>query len=279
MYDIDILEKEIDSAKQLENITEAMQQAAALYLTKFRKTVLDSRQYVNQMWATYDVVRKCNKSSSVLKSGGSVIAITPNRGMYGSLVEKAVSTAVELSRERRLNVIIAGDKGRYEAEKSGKMRYSNFAYDDKFAQNSFLELAKKVVENETIVIVYPKFMAAFDQKIDYVEVGNISKKSPDIIKGKEEKPIIASKRYYFDPDIDKLARYFDSALLSLIIYKYFVEATLAYRGSQMIAMKRAHDNAKEVVETGQKRYFKIKRELVDSKLREIAAGRELWERN
>ncbi len=273
MIELDKLKKEIDTASQLRNIAQASEQAAALYIVRTREKVLGSRSYFEQIWKTYDVVRKLNITDQSNKSGGIIVTITPNKGMYGDLVNKVVLKSQEIVKKGKYDWVVAGKKGKSSPYLNDR-KFQYFEYSDVFSNEEIAKLIDITSKYAEVIVVYPKYNAAFDQSINVIKLGDVNKKDETV-----EDNAVKTKQYVIDPDIAKIDMYFDKKLQSIILYKYFIEAMLAFKASQMIVMKRAYDNADEMFKESTKKYFIAKREMVDSKLREISAGRMMWEGN
>jgi F0F1-type ATP synthase gamma subunit len=84
---------------------------------------------------------------------------------------------------------------------------------------------------------------------------------------------VEAGRFIIEPDAQSLANYVNETIVGLSLYHYFAEAMLAYSAAQMIAMRTSYENAKEESKKLHSSYHRARREIIDSKLRELYGSR------
>lgn len=273
MISLEELKKEIERYQQLEGITQAVEQSSASYIVKVRNQILANRVFFEEAWSCYDLYRKIvyNTKKKRIKGNQAIVLITPNQGLYGVLLTQAIGEVIKQYDEQKADLIIIGKKGRAIAGSlTAKTKYYDLQDDFTYEQ---LEPTIETVSNYSgIRIVYPKYYSAFVQKI---EVKNLEDESFDQAPTTEDIKILNLKRYVLDPDQLTFEKYFDKAVIGLILFRYFTESMLAYKAAQMTAMRRAHDNAHKELLLAKFNYSKNHRETVDGHLRELNAARNL----
>ena len=270
----DELKKQIESTIQLENITQAFEQSAALYLFKTKNKILKSRKFFIEAWATFDIVKQLVIPSKITSSKKLIIAISPNQGMYGNLMWKLIDKVEKLYQEQRANLIVIGKKGKSHFSRDKVRSVVFFELPDETNYPQISEVADAITKYSQISIVYPRYISLFEQEIVVVRLNEGKEQAKESV----QKEKIDTKRYLFDPNWLEVAGYFDKAMLSLIFYGYFSESMLAYKAAQMVAMKKAYDNAKDNLVELKFKYSRMNRELIDSRMRELLAARKIWEK-
>ena len=270
MGEIEQLKKKIVAASQLENISLALQQSAAIYLYKTKSGVLKSRPFLKEAWNTYALVQQIKLPKVVQSNTSVVIAVAPNRGMYGKLVWQVIDEAKKLILNNNADVILVGTKT-YSLARDERIhsKVTKFDLDDNYTYESAGGIVDKVLEYGDIRIVYPEYHDAFDQRV-------VSASLRDIAKVRDSS-VVEIRRYTFDPDVMEVKNYFDKAVLNLLLYRYLCESMLSYKAAEITAMKRAHDSAHDQVIADKFIYFRAMRAIVDVRLRETFSSKILME--
>jgi len=268
------LKKNIERYRELQEITQALEQSAASYIVKVRDQVLKSRDFYEESWATYNLYQKIvfGTSKKKLTSSSAILLISPNQGMYGAMLWRALDELKNQYAKGKADIFIVGKKARALVPEKLFANVKYFDLPEELSLQSLNELITAISKYSNLRLIYPKYISAFEQKIDVKELivdENLAEPTGEEIK------ILNRKRYILDPDQLSLEQYFSSAVIGLILFRYFIESLLAYKAAQMIAMKRAHDNASKELETAKFRYSRDHRELIDSRLRELNSSRNI----
>jgi ATP synthase F1 gamma subunit len=266
----DELKKEINSMVQLQNITQAFEQSAAAFIFKTRKKILEARPFIEQAWKCYNIVRSLAMPEKAIMAKKIVIAITPNQGMFGSLIWDVATKVDQLQTEGQYDLAVVGNKGKQHFSQNSTHIKFNFTLQDDFNYEDLFPIVEALLKYSSIVVIYPQYQSAFNQVVQAVELNaDLKNKNPGVISD--------LKRYTLDPDIVTLHQHFSKSVLAIILYRYFVEALLAYKASQMIAMKRAYDNTTKRLVDVRFDYYRTYRSLIDNRIREISSARAVWE--
>lgn len=270
MGEIEQLKKKIAAASQLESISLALQQSAAIYMYKTKSGVLKSRPFLKEAWKTYALVQQIKLPKVQQSNTSVVIAVAPNRGMYGKLVWQVIDEAKKLIINNNSDIILVGTKT-YSLARDDRIRgkVTRFDLDDAYTYEAVGPIVEKILSYGDIRIVYPEYHDAFDQRVVAASLREIAKE--------KETSVINLKRYTFDPDLLQVKTYFDKAVLNLLIYRYLCESMLSYKAAEITAMKRAHDSAHDQVIADKFVYFRAMRQIVDIRLRETFSSKVLMD--
>ena len=266
------LKRELNTIYQLQEITQAFEQSAASYIFKMRKKILDARPFFEQAWKTYNIIKFLTLPKEKGLSKRLVLVITPNQGLYGTLLIQVSEKVNAIKKEKHSgDLAVIGGKGKqiFSAQKNRVKKF--FDLKDDFSYEDLLPIAKVINEYTDISLIYPKYKSAFVQEVSIAEISSVKKPES------HQEVIENFKRYTLDPDLISLNQFFDQTFLAMMLFRYCTEALLAYKAAQMIAMKRAYDNSSEQLEIARFIYYRSIRNLVDGQIREVSAARTIWE--
>ncbi|HUD20961.1 MAG TPA: FoF1 ATP synthase subunit gamma [Candidatus Saccharimonadales bacterium] len=270
---IEELKKQIESTTQLESIAQAFEQSAALYIFKTKNKILQSQKFFEQAWKTYGIVKHLSYEKKAINKRRLIAIITPNQGMYGSLMLRLIEKAEELLKNQGSDLMVIGKKGKSHFSQNQSRSINFFLLPDEIDFQHISPIVDSMSKYGHISLVYPKYLSVFEQSVSVATIGDEDQKDSD----KNHRQDIEVQRYSFDPGQLAITEYFSRAIFGVIIFGYFSESMLAYKAAQMIAMKKAYDNTKKQLEEERFQYSRLRRELIDSHMRELVAARMMWE--
>jgi F-type H+-transporting ATPase subunit gamma len=264
MQSLELLRNQITAINDLSGITGALEQIAAKNMMNTRQKILKSRSFFDETWKVYGVLRQLAPVAPDVKDKDLVIVISLNQGMCGNLLNKVVAVGKELYKDRKADLLITGKKGHSHFADFDQRTIHFFSIPDNVTYAE-IEPIKKIVSGYSQVrIVYPRYYSTANQQVEVatlvVKAGEDSKKPEDFVQ---------SKRFRIEPDLLSVVNYFNKTIMGALFYSYFAESVLAYNAAQMVAMRNAHDNADEMDKKITFSYKKLRREIVDVKLREL----------
>jgi ATP synthase F1 gamma subunit len=268
MLPLEQLKKDLSTINRLKNITQALQQDSANYLRKKRDKVLNSREYFREAWRVYGVLRRIVPDRPDLINKKLVIAVTPNQGIYGRLLNRLVDEAKKIYKEKKTDILVTGKKGQVDFSDSGERTSHFFNLDSKVSYEEILPVKKVISKYSEIIIVYAAYIDTNEQNIG-VSSFNVNNELQD--KYKDE--LVSVENYIVEPEAQKVVNYFNQALSGVIFYSYFMESMLSFKAAEMILMKNGFDNAEEMEKKLQFKLFRTQREIQDSKLRDLYSGK------
>ncbi len=275
MRDLEALHKSLNAMNDLEALTDMLEQTAARTISIMQQDILSSRPYFQQIWHIYSILKQLAPPSPEITHKHLIVMIGIDWGMTGSLMNRVIDEAKLLQSKHDADILIAG--------KMAKVRFSNIdghtMHYFSCPKNVSLELIQpiyKVVSGYSrVTMVYPSFDSLSKQSVstasfsvkDSIKIGNQDINPNDVISEEE------AKTYIVDPDAQSLVNYINEAVVGLTIHHYFAESSLAYSAAQMIAMRNGHDNAENEAKKIKLLYNKARRDVIDTKLRELFGSR------
>ena len=262
MGKLETLKSEIKTIDELKDITSMLEQIAARDITQMRSRILESRQFFQEAWRIYRVVREVSPTPPDVMNKHLVVIITLNWGMAGSLLKKVTDKGEELYQHYEADLLITGKMGQTQFADRDERTIHFFNVPKKVTYSDIAPLREIVAKYSQVHIVYPRY-----EKLSKQVVATASLLVD--AKDEEKDSSIKSERFIIEPDIKEVANYMNKAIVGIVFYHYFAEALLAYSAAQMVAMRSAHDNAKDQEKKLTFNYNKARRELVSAKLREL----------
>jgi ATP synthase F1 gamma subunit len=258
----------------LEDLTNILEQTAARTISQLRKTILDSRPFFKEVWRIYAILKKLSPPSPNVVHKHLIVAIGLDWGMPGNLLNRMVAEAERVRDKHGADLLIAGKMAHGRFNKDDERTVHLFSIPREVKLNDIQPIYKIVASYAKVTIVYPKFESLSKQTIAQASFSSDdSDQLTDDDQTKSNDKNIMVNRFIIDPNPQEIVNYINEAIVGLTVYHYFSEAMLSYSAAQMISMRNGHDNAKKEVDKLQTLYYRARRELIDSKLRELYGSR------
>jgi F-type H+-transporting ATPase subunit gamma len=261
---VEAIKKEMQAVDELGTLTRVLEETAARDISQMRERILKSRPYFQEAWKIYGVLQQLAPPPPSVVHKSLVVAVTLEWGMTGSLLTHVLDKAEELYDEHEADMLLTGKMGRQRFAGRDERTIHLFSVPKKAEYNDIEAIYKIIATYAKVYIVYPRFESLSKQ---IVSVSTIS--SEQLQKKHKKGDGLDPEQFMIDPDVQSVVNYMNEVVIGLVVYNYFSEALLAYSAAQMVAMRAAHDNTKEESRHLTLRYNKARRELVDSKLREL----------
>jgi ATP synthase F1 gamma subunit len=264
---IDILKNELHSVQDLGEIANLLEQVAAKDIAHVRNSIIESRPFFQEAWKIYRVLRQVTPLPPTVINRDLVIIITLNWGMVGGLLNRVMQRGEQLYEKYEADVLITGRMGQTRFAERDERTVHFFSVPNKATYEDIEPLKKIIAKYSQVHFVYPRYIKASHQEIETASL-TIGTKS-------EDNPIdqIAAKRFIIEPDVKSMVDYLNQAIIGILLFDYFSESLLAYSAAQMVAMRSAHDNARDEEHRLTLAYHKARRSLIDAKLRELHEAR------
>lgn len=258
----------------LENLTSMLEQTAARTIAQMRTNILNSRAYFKEVWRIYGVLKQLTPPAPEVVHKHLVVGIGIDWGMPGALLNKVMDRVLDEQKLHEADLLIAGkmSHSRFKGREDHTIHY--FSAPKNATLANIQPIYKVIAGYAKVTIVYPSFESLSRQNIltASFSIGDADADQPkDADTAKTE--IIDPERFVVDPDPQALANYVSEAIVGLTVHHYFSESILAYSAAQMVAMRNSHDNAKQEGKHLFIEYNRARREVIDSKLRELYGSR------
>jgi F-type H+-transporting ATPase subunit gamma len=276
------IRRRIGSARNIKQITRAMQFVAASKLRRAQETTLASRPYrdkLDEVIADLATVlsgedhpllaeRALDQSHSRL-----IILITSDRGLAGALNTNTIRHAAREITEHPgdLKVVAVGRKGR-DAMRRARVPIAAYfeGFGDRPSFADVLPVARLVSDDfvagtyDHVDIVYSRFVSTLVQR------PVLDQLLP--VQASADTAGVPGNQFLFEPSPDMFLRALLPRYVATRLYQAVLESTASFFSSQMVAMKNATENAEELIDDLTLSYNKVRQANITREMIEIASG-------
>jgi F-type H+-transporting ATPase subunit gamma len=281
--------RRISSVRNIAQITRAMQMVAASRMKRAQDAILAARPYSDELReALARVAGAVGADVDPLLARRPVrrvglVVITTDRGLVGSLNANAVRAvlrhiAEEASRsgeEAEISAITVGRKGRDALRRAGVPIAAHFAQlGDRPSFADITPIARLVTEDflagtyDRIELAYSSFINTLSQRPTVVTV--LPVEQPEMGEAATE----TNDEYLFEPSPEAVLSRLLPHFVAVDIYRAVLENLASEQSAQMVAMRNATDNARELIGDLTLVYNKTRQANITREMTEIAAGAE-----
>jgi ATP synthase F1 gamma subunit len=279
MTKIDGLKNELTTMRNLEALTNMLQQTAARSISQMRESILDSRPFFSEVWRIYGILKQLTPPSPEVVHKHLVVGIGVDWGMPGNLLHRLVAETERIQKEHEADLLIAGKMahGHFRTKTQQTVHFFSSPKDPTLAD--IQPIYKVVASYAKVTIVYPQFESLSRQPIKTASFSlsdpsaSLEEQNGDTSSAQSKHDSITAQRFIIDPNPQEISNYLNEAVVGLTVHHYFAESSLAYNAAQMVAMRNSHDNAKQESKRLLLRYNSARRALIDSKIRELYGTR------
>lgn len=289
----------IDSVKNIQKITSAMQMVAAARLRRAEQRIEAMRPYA-------DAIRRMTRMAAeaagtvpnlpILSEHDSVdkvglLVVAGDRGLAGAFNSNAVRAGVSAGREHQAE----GHTPVYFA--SGRRPASSLAFRGLDVVESFTGFTDRPAYADARAIAERLMVAYVDGEVDRVEIfynGYVSALSQVIRRetllplqqasilgededsdptraGEEEKPI---GNFEYEPEPEEILRRLVPDYVEVSIYRALLESSASEHGARMTAMRNASDNARNLIDDLTLEMNRARQAEITQEIMEVVAGAE-----
>lgn len=295
------LRRRIKSVKNTSQITKAMQMVAAAKMRKAQDQATAGRPYSENLIISLSrLLPKVNlQSHYLLQENNSkvsgVVLLSTDRGLVGALNTNLFRMVTNANYSNETNFYTVGKKARVFTVKLGKNLKADFENADLVTFRQAKQLALLLIDSfksgeiSGASLVYPHFVSTLKQEPRTVKLLPIDLESVIASQAKQSgsgKEIASSSttprndmssEFLFEPNADALLDYLLIHHLEEQIYQAMLETKASQYSAQMIAMKNATDNAKELVEDLKLTYNQTRQAAITTELLEITTAQVAME--
>ena len=276
------IRRRIGSAKNIKQITRAMQFVAASKLRRAQESTLAARPYREKLDEVIaDIAGVMGSDEHPLLAGRDlgaehsrlIVIMTSDRGLAGALNTNTVRFVAREITEHPgdLKVVPVGRKGR---DAMRRARVPIAAYFDGFGERpSFadtLPIARLVADDfvagvyDRVDVIYPRFVSTLVQR-------PIMEQLLPIVPA-EDVEGIPGHQFLFEPNPGAFLEALLPRYVATRLYAAVLETTASFFSSQMVAMKNATENAEELIDDLTLSYNKVRQANITREMVEIASG-------
>ena len=292
------IRRRISSAKNISQITRAMEMVAAARMRRAQAAVLAGRPYAEKI---ADVIE--NLASSIQGAGGdthpllqarpiqniAVIMITADKGLAGALNTNIIrrTTRFILSEANApVGIIAVGRKGRDFMVRYGRRLIAEFIkISDRPSIADTFPIARVAVDEYTsgrvdaVYLIYTDFVNTLVQRPTVyrllpVDISQVEEGGAAPGEGRSEGPIRGPNRvdYIYEPGTTEVLTQLLPRYIEVRIYQALLEHIASEHSARMVAMRNATDNAKEVISELTLAYNKLRQANITREIIEVSSG-------
>ncbi len=277
------IRRRIKSAKNISKITKAMEMVAASKMRKAQEVTLAARPYAQRLdeiignigtiIKTYD--HPLLTQREVVKKIG-VLVVSTNRGLCGSLNTNLFREITlwkgRLTGNPHVSFITAGRRAHSFITRTKQDLTAEFGdIPESPTFESVRPIAKMLMEGylageyDQVMVVYTRFVSTLEQETVLKQI--LPSQSTGDIK------VDSTQEYLFEPSASSILNWVIPYRIELILYQIFLDARASEHSARMVAMKNAHDNAKDLISGLTIDYNRERQALVTNELLDVTTAR------
>lgn len=280
------IRRRIRGVKNMSQITRAMEMVAATKMRRAQDRVTAGRPYSERLRDVLADLASTQLDTDEMSqfplleqreiNRTALIFMTPDRGLSGALNSNLFRRGTQYLREHAGHdpqVIAVGKRGRDFLVRTRQNIVGEFIQlGDRPTMADTRPIAASVVdlflsgEVDAVHMVYPKFVNTLVQTPEVVQILPIER--PEV----DENRVSASEDYIFEPSATDVLNDILPRYVEILIYQAQLETVASFYSAQMVAMRNATDNAKELVDDLGLSLNKARQAQITNEVAEISAG-------
>lgn len=280
------LKRRIASVKNTAKITNALQLVAASKMRRAQDRALQARPYAEKLRVVLSGLATQGEgeegsSHPLLVSRPvkniAVLHITPDRGLCGGLnanMNRSGGSFVAMQHEP-VAIVAVGKKGRDFFVRAHAHVTAEFTdLGDYPSQNDTTVIARVIMEDylegkiDRVYMSYPQFVSTAVQRPVIRQLLPIEPPQRE----SAEEAAAYREAYIFEPSPRVVLERLLPRFIEMQIYEAILENAASFQSAQMVAMKNATDNAREITRELTLTYNKARQEQITKELLDIVGG-------
>lgn len=276
-----LIKRRIKSAKNISQITKAMEMVAASKMKKAQNIALSGKPYAEKIYqAVYELTRRCDVKEHPLlvknlnNQKTLVILISTNKGLCGGLNTNLFRALNKwFPDNNNIDYITLGKKGENYLLRSGRSLVASFGQKGIFTDSvpSIIEMtvsdfiSKKYKE---VYVVYNNFISALRQEAERKKILPLGIK---ISEDKSNNRDLFSE-FMVEPDYSSLLEALIPHYLENQLREAILEGEASEHSARMMAMKNATDSALDLMDGLTLEYNKARQEKITSEIADLVTA-------
>jgi len=292
------IRRRITSAKNVSQITRAMEMVAASRMRRAQAAVVAGRPYANKIAEVIQnlaarVAGTQDESVPPLLQvrpikNITVILVSGDRGLAGALNTNVIRRATRFINDEAgvpVNIVAVGKKGRDFMLRYGKSISAEFiGLSDRPALKDVYPIARVATDEylsgraDAVYLVYTDFVNTLTQRptlyrllpVDVTQLEGGEGLPED---NNPELPMAGrATEYIFEPSTRAVLDALVPRYIEVRIYQALLEHIASYQSAQMVAMRNATENAKEIISDLTLAYNKLRQANITREIIEVSSG-------
>ena len=294
MSNIQSLKRRIKSAKNIKQITKAMEMVAASKMRRAQMQALSSRAYARKLQATMRTIAQLSSDYAhplltQPESGKDLIVlISTDRSLAGSLNTNLFRNANEYLDARFpdksiLSFVVAGQKGvpfAIAQKATLDAQFSNIpdpiTYQDTLALSSLIINGFLDGTYKSVTVLYMDFVSTLVQQFRSDVILPI--KPQDYLDPTEEYASagegdeVLAPSYTFEPSAPEILDWLLPYYVEMALFQIMLEAKASEHSARMVAMKNASENATDIISDLELEYNRSRQASITAEILDIATA-------
>ncbi|MFH2085626.1 MAG: ATP synthase F1 subunit gamma [bacterium] len=274
------IRRRIKSAKNISQITRAMEMVSASKMRKAQDSALSTRPFTEKLG---DMISRLS-AGSVAKSHGLaglrpeknilVVLSSTTKGLCGGLnvnLYRGFRDLVEANHSAEFSVVVLGTKAKWTMKGKDIAIAAKFSdlgetvtFEESRSVSSFLIDTFLKGEFDSVYMLYPKFLTTLTNEIT-------AQKLLPILPPENSDTVPTD--YTIEPSGGELISMLMPYQLEMSVYQILLESRATEHSARMVAMKNASDNAKELIGNLTLDYNQARQSQVTSELLDVTTAR------
>jgi len=266
------IQDELREIQTVESLTEVFESIASIKISRIRDRVVVSKDFFAELWQTYGGLRidpkeRLNRSKQAQKARDVFLAVTAEGKLSGDIDEKIIDAMLEArTSPDTTDIIVIGSHG--VAQLAHRRVAATYAFhlpesDSQFSVTNVVSLLNKYNQISVFYQTYESLRVQKIKRIDLISAIH------GLSKTVEQGEVVSSHDYIFEPNIDEIADYMESVMMSVAVIQVIMESKLAQHASRFNTMNAAKHRADELTGDFRRLYNRAKRGEADERLKEI----------
>lgn len=283
------IRRRVRSVKNMSQITRAMEMVAASKMRRAQDRVTSGRPYSERLREVLGDLASLQLDADQLQAfpllaqreitKTAAILITPDRGLSGALNTNILRRATRYIREESGDgspeFIAVGKKGRDFLVRTNQNVIAEFIrIGDRPTLDEVRPIAGIAIQEflagkvDAVHIVYPQFVNTLTQRPTVVQLLPIVRPDSDT----SDIDTSDAEDYIFEPNATTVLNALLPRYVEVLLYQSVLENVASFYSAQMVAMRNATDNAKELASDLDLALNKARQGQITNEVAEIAAG-------
>lgn len=271
------IRRRIKSAKNIAQITKAMEMVSASKMKKAQEAALATRPFTDKL---KEIMGKVGSSSSnkhpLLTTNTSdsilVVLISTNKGLCGGLNVNLYRGLLDFVRENQdsdIKIVTVGKKAKWVTPGSTSQlvaKFNDLGETVTFAESrsvaGYIMQEFKTGNVGKVYLAYPKFISTLQNEITFTQILPL-----------QSEDVVSSSDYTIEPSPTALLESLLPYQIEMTVYQTILEARATEHSARMVAMKNASDNARDLIGSLTLDYNQARQSAVTSELLDVTTAR------
>lgn len=278
------IKKKIKSAKNIGQVTKALEMVSSVKMRKSQAEAIKSQPYAQEISAALESLSVFTQEDThpllaVSKNTSApiqVVIIAPDKGLAGPLITNMLRETLHFKAAQKnpIQAIVWGKKAGNIAIKSGIDVVADVTPTSNQPANVQIALLARLVvsaftqgDASEIYLIYTSFKSALTQTAKTIKFLPILRAQPEANPQSSTTQLVS-----FEPTPSEVQDFVLHQYIEVKLNQIFKESVAAEHSARMVAMKKATDNARDIVTDYQLIYNKTRQEKITSEIADLTAN-------